>query len=100
MYNILVCDDDKDIVNAIEVYLVNENYHVIKAYDGEQAIKIIDGNEIHLVILDIMMPKLDGLVATVRIRETNNIPIILLSAKSEDTDKIAGLNFGADDYKK
>jgi DNA-binding response OmpR family regulator len=98
MYNILVCDDDKDIVNAIEVYLVNENYHVIKAYDGEQAVKIIDGNEIHLVILDIMMPKLDGLVATVRIRETNNIPIILLSAKSEDTDKIAGLNFGADDY--
>jgi DNA-binding response OmpR family regulator len=98
MYNILVCDDDKDIVSAIEVYLVTENYNVFKSYDGEQALKIIGGNEIHLVILDIMMPKLDGLVATVRIRKTNNIPIILLSAKSEDTDKIAGLNFGADDY--
>jgi DNA-binding response OmpR family regulator len=98
MYSILVCDDDKDIVNAIEVYLVNENYRVFKAYDGEQAIKIMGKNEIHLVILDIMMPKLDGLAATVRIRKTKNIPVILLSAKSEDTDKIAGLNFGADDY--
>ena len=98
MYNILVCDDDKDIVNAIEIYLVNEHYNVLKAYDGEQAVKILDEQEIHLVILDIMMPKLDGMITTVKIRETSNIPIILLSAKSEDTDKIAGLNFGADDY--
>jgi DNA-binding response OmpR family regulator len=98
MINILVCDDDKDIVNAIEIYLRQENYNVFKAYDGIEAVKVIEENDIHLVILDVMMPRLDGLFATVKIRQRHNIPIILLSAKSEDTDKIAGLNFGADDY--
>lgn len=98
MFNILVCDDDKEIVEAISVYLKNENYNVIKAYNGEEALKAIEENEIHLILLDVMMPKLDGLNATIKIRQNSNIPIIILSAKSEDTDKILGLNFGADDY--
>lgn len=96
--NILVCDDDKDIVEAIGIYLENEGYRVYKAYDGEEAIKVLDENEIHLIILDIMMPKMDGIQAAVKIREDKNLPLLMLSAKSEDTDKILGLNMGADDY--
>ena len=98
MFNILVCDDDKSIVDAIEIYLVQEKYNVLKAYDGYEALKILEENEVHLILMDVMMPKMDGLKATIKIRETQNIPIIILSAKSEDTDKILGLNFGADDY--
>lgn len=97
-FNILVCDDEKSIVDAIEIYLKQENYNIIKAYNGEEALQALEENEIHLILLDIMMPKLDGLNATIKIRERLNIPIIILSAKSEDTDKILGLNFGADDY--
>ena len=98
MYNILVCDDDKEIVEAIEIYLAQEGYNVIKAYDGEQAIRALKENDIQLLIIDIMMPKLDGIHATLKIREYSSIPIIILSAKSEDADKILGLNIGADDY--
>ena len=98
MANILVCDDDKEIVDAIEIYLSQDGYKIYKAYDGEQAIQILDTEEIHLLIMDIMMPKLDGIRATLKIREYSSIPIIILSAKSEDTDKILGLNIGADDY--
>ncbi len=98
MYNILVCDDDTAIVNSIEIYLKLEGYNVIKASNGREALKAVAENEIHCVVLDIMMPELDGLNATLRLREKHNIPIILLSAKSEDTDKITGLSFGADDY--
>lgn len=96
--NILVVDDEKEITDAIEIYLTNEGYKVLKAYDGIEALDILNKEDIHLVILDIMMPKLDGIRATVKIREEMNIPIIILSAKSEDTDKILGLNIGADDY--
>ncbi|MBQ8589548.1 MAG: response regulator transcription factor [Firmicutes bacterium] len=96
--NILVCDDDKEIVGAIEIYLKNEGYHVYKAYDGLEALDVVEKEEIHLVLMDIMMPKMDGMRATMRIREEKNIPIIMLSAKSEDYDKITGLNVGADDY--
>jgi len=96
--NILVCDDDREIVDAVEVYLRNEGYQVFKAHTGAGALTIIERKEIHLVIMDIMMPVLDGIRATVRIRESRNIPVIMLSAKSEDTDKILGLNMGADDY--
>ena len=92
MANILVCDDDREIVDAIEIYLSQDGYKIYKAYDGEQALQILDKEDIHLLIMDIMMPKLDG------IREYSSIPIIILSAKSEDTDKILGLNIGADDY--
>ncbi len=95
---ILVCDDDREIVNAIEVYLNNEGYDVLKAYDGMEALQILDREEVHLVLMDIMMPNLDGQRATMKIREEKNIPIIMLSAKSEDYDKITGLNLGADDY--
>ena len=98
MANILVCDDDREIVDAIDIYLKNEGYHVIKAYDGEQAVAILQEEDVHLLIIDIMMPKLDGIRATLKIRETSSIPIIILSAKSEDADKILGLNIGADDY--
>ena len=97
-FNILVCDDEKSIVDAIEIYLKQENYNIIKAYNGEEALQALEENEVHLILLDVMMPKLDGLNATIKIRERLNIPIIILSAKSEDTDKILGLNFGADDY--
>ncbi|WP_027363941.1 response regulator transcription factor [Desulfotruncus alcoholivorax] len=96
--NVLVCDDDTAIVDALEIYLKYENYGVVKAYTGIQALKALSEHKIHLVLLDIMMPDLDGLSTTIKIREEFNIPIIILSAKSEDTDKITGLNFGADDY--
>jgi len=96
--NILVCDDDKEIAGAIEIYLRNEGYQVFKAYDGVQALDIVDNQKIHLIIMDIMMPKMDGVQATMKIREEKNIPIIMLSARSEDYDKITGLNVGADDY--
>lgn len=98
MLQILVCDDDKEIVDAIEIYLVQEGYSVLKAYDGVQALEMLKENEVHLLIIDIMMPKLDGIHATLKIRETSSIPIIMLSAKTEDADKILGLNIGADDY--
>ena len=98
MYNILVVDDDKEIVKAIEIYLERENYQILKAYDGEEALKQLQENEIHLILLDIMMPKKDGIETLTEIRKEKNIPIILLSAKSEDIDKIHGLNKGADDY--
>ena len=96
--NILVCDDDREIVDAIDIYLSNEGYHILKAYDGIQALKAVEENEIQLIIMDIMMPNLDGNRATKKIREEYSIPIIMLSAKSEDVDKILGLNIGADDY--
>ncbi|TYO93934.1 DNA-binding response OmpR family regulator [Desulfallas thermosapovorans DSM 6562] len=95
---VLVCDDDTAIVDALEIYLRQENYEVVKAYTGTQALKVLSEQKIHLVLLDIMMPELDGLLTTIKIREELNVPIIILSAKSEDTDKITGLNFGADDY--
>ena len=98
MTNILVCDDDKEIVDAIEIYLQQEGYQIYKAYDGEQAIKVLKETNIQLLIIDIMMPRLDGIHATLKIREFSSVPIIFLSAKSEDTDKILGLNMGADDY--
>lgn len=98
MANILVCDDDREIVEAIEIYLKNEGYTIYKAYDGEEAIAVLKKEDIHLLIIDIMMPKLDGIHATLKIREYSSIPIIMLSAKSEDMDKILGLNIGADDY--
>lgn len=98
MANILVCDDYREIVDAIEIYLSQDGYKIYKAYDGEQAIQILDKEDIHLLIMDIMMPRLDGIRATLKIREYSSIPIIILSAKSEDTDKILGLNIGADDY--
>lgn len=98
MYNVLVVDDEKEIRDAIEIYLRGENLKVIKAEDGLEALEILESNQIHLIILDIMMPKLDGIKTCMKIRETNNIPIIMLSAKGEDSDKILGLNVGADDY--
>lgn len=98
MYHILVVDDDKEIVGAIEIYLKKEGYNILKAYNGNQALKIIQENEIHLVILDIMMPEKDGIETLEEIRKNKSIPVILLSAKSEDYDKIGGLNSGADDY--
>ena len=98
MYNILVVDDDKEIVESIEIYLRNEGYKVFKAYDGLEALDILTNEEIHLILMDIMMPKLDGIKATIKIRQEKNIPIILVSAKGEDTDKILGLNIGDDDY--
>lgn len=98
MANILVCDDDRAIVDAIEIYLVQEGYQVFKAYDGMEALRILETEEIQLLIMDVMMPRLDGIHATLRVREKYSIPIIILSAKSEDADKILGLNIGADDY--
>ncbi|MFR8103570.1 MAG: response regulator transcription factor [Clostridia bacterium] len=98
MYNILVCDDDKEIVNAIEIYLSKEGYHILKAYDGQEALDIMKKHEIHLLILDIMMPKMSGIDVAKKVREDKAVPIIMLSAKSEDYDKILGLNTGADDY--
>ena len=98
MYNILVCDDDKEIVEAIEIYLSQEGYHILKAYDGIEALEVLEKEEVNLLILDVMMPRLDGIRATLKIREKNSIPIIILSSKSEDADKILGLNIGADDY--
>lgn len=98
MAKILVCDDDKDIVEAIDIYLTQEGYEVLKAYDGDEAIKVLKRNEVNLLIMDVMMPRLDGIRATLKIRENMSLPIIILSAKSEDADKILGLNIGADDY--
>lgn len=98
MAKILVCDDDKEIVEAIDIYLTQEGHEVLKAYDGEEALKVLKEQEVDLLVIDVMMPRLDGIRATLKIREENNIPIIILSAKSEDADKILGLNVGADDY--
>ena len=98
MYNILVVDDDKEIVESIEIFLRAEGFNVYKAYNGLEALDVLVNKEVHLILMDIMMPKLDGIKATIKIREEKNIPIILVSAKSEDTDKIMGLNIGADDY--
>lgn len=97
-FNILVCDDDKEIAGAIEIYLRNEGYCVFKAFNGVEALDIARKQTLHLIIMDVMMPKMDGIQATMKIREEKNIPIIMLSAKSEDYDKITGLNVGADDY--
>lgn len=98
MYHVLVCDDDAAILESVEIYLKAEGYEVLTATNGFEALQVIENNEIHCMILDIMMPRMDGLKATIKIREKYNFPIILLSAKSEDTDKITGLGFGADDY--
>ncbi|MGE5626979.1 MAG: response regulator transcription factor [Solirubrobacterales bacterium] len=97
-YNILVVDDDEEIRNAIEIYLRDQGMNVFKAADGLEALSLLEENEIHLILMDIMMPKMDGIQATINIRKSKNIPIIILSAKSEDTDKVMGLNIGADDY--
>lgn len=98
MYKILVCDDDKEIVDAVEIYLMQEGHTVLKAYDGVQALEILKKEEVQLIILDVMMPRLDGIRTTLKIREESGVPILILSAKSEDADKILGLNIGADDY--
>lgn len=98
MYNILVVDDDKEIVGAIEIYLKKEGYNILKAYNGNEALEKVKENEVHLIILDIMMPEKDGIETLEEIRKNKSIPVILLSAKSEDYDKIGGLNSGADDY--
>ncbi len=98
MYNVLVCDDDKDIVEAISIYLETAGYGVVKAYDGFEALDKLKNEDIHLVIIDIMMPNMDGIMATRKIREISQVPVIFLSAKSEDADKILGLDIGADDY--
>ncbi len=98
MYNILICDDEKDIVNALKIYLYDSDYTLFEAYDGVQALQVIRENDIHLVLMDIMMPEMDGISAMVKIREISNVPVILLTAKSEDSDKILGLTVGADDY--
>lgn len=97
-YHILVVDDDKEIVDSISIFLQNDGYYVIKAYDGMEAMERLNDNEVHLILLDVMLPKMDGIKALLKIREKRNIPVILVSAKSEDTDKIIGLNMGADDY--
>lgn len=98
MVNVLVCDDEKDIVSALKIYLESEGYAVFTAYDGIEALEVLETTEIHLVLLDVMMPRMDGIQTMAKIRETSNVPIILLTAKSEDTDKVLGLNVGADDY--
>lgn len=98
MYNLLICDDEKDIVNALKIYLNDPNYRLFEAFTGKEAVETIEKEDIHLVLLDIMMPEMDGISAMAKIREFSNIPIILLTAKSEDTDKVLGLNVGADDY--
>jgi DNA-binding response OmpR family regulator len=96
--NILVCDDEKDIVEALDIYLSSEGYSVFKAYNGEEALSVMDKEDIQLVLLDVMMPVMDGITAMAKIREKSNVPIIMLTAKSQDTDKVLGLNVGADDY--
>ena len=98
MYNILICDDERDIVNALKIYLNDANYALFEAFDGREALKIVEEQDIHLVLMDIMMPQMDGIEAMVKIRERSNVPVILLTAKSEDADKILGLTVGADDY--
>ena len=98
MYNILICDDERDIVNALKIYLSGPDYDLYEAFNGVEALKVMGEHDIHLVIMDIMMPKMDGITAMAKMRENSNVPIILLTAKSEDTDKVLGLNLGADDY--
>lgn len=98
MYNVLVCDDERDIVAALQIYLESDGYKVFTAFNGKEAIDIVFSNEIHLILMDVMMPVMDGITAMVNLREKSNVPVILLTAKSEDTDKILGLNVGADDY--
>ena len=98
MYNILVCDDERDIVSALTIYLTTGGYQVFPAYSGPEALRVLETEDIHLVLLDVMMPAMDGIAALTRLRESSNVPVILLTAKSEDTDKILGLNAGADDY--
>ncbi len=98
MYNLLICDDDRDIVAALKIYLSGEDYRLFEAYNGEEAIRIVRQNKIHLILMDIMMPKMDGITATAALRKESNVPIILLTAKSESSDKVLGLNIGADDY--
>lgn len=98
MYNILICDDDKDIVNALKIYLNDPSYVLFEAYDGVMALDVIKSNDIHLALMDIMMPNMDGISAMIEIRKLTNLPVILITAKSEDSDKILGLNIGADDY--
>ena len=98
MYNVLICDDDRDIVSALEIYLGSEGYRTLAAFHGKQALEIAQREEVHLILMDVMMPELDGIRTTVKLREESNVPIILLTAKSEDNDKILGLNIGADDY--
>lgn len=98
MANILVCDDERDIVSALQIYLNGEGYHVFTAGNGKEAVDMVEREEVHLVLLDIMMPEMDGITAMAKIREISNVPIILLTAKSEDTDKVLGLTVGADDY--
>lgn len=98
MYNILICDDEKDIVSALKIYLSSENYNIFEANTGKEALQCVKNNDIHLILMDIMMPEMDGIAATAKLREEYNIPVIMLTAKSEDSDKILGLNIGADDY--
>lgn len=98
MYSILICDDEKDIVSALKIYLSAEGYDILTANDGVEALKILENNEVHLVLMDIMMPEMDGISTVVKLRETSNVPVIFLTAKGEDTDKVLGLNLGADDY--
>ena len=98
MYRILVCDDEKDIVSALRIYLTSEGYDVVEAYNGREAVRLVREQEIHLALMDIMMPEMDGISAMVKIREISNLPIIFLTAKGEDTDKVLGLTVGADDY--
>ena len=98
MYNILICDDERDIVSALKIYLSGEDYNLFEAYDGREALEIVRRHDIHLILMDVMMPRLDGIAATARLREESNVPIIMLTAKSESGDKVLGLNVGADDY--
>lgn len=98
MYNILICDDEKDIVSALKIYLRAEGYNTVEAYNGLEALEAVKQNDIHLILMDIMMPEMDGISAMAKLREDSNVPVLLLTAKSEDTDKILGLNVGADDY--
>ena len=98
MYNVLICDDQPDIVNALKIYLTPEGYNLFEAYTGAEALEIVKNNDLHLILLDVMMPVMDGITAMIKLREKSNVPVIMLTAKSEDTDKILGLNIGADDY--
>ncbi len=98
MYNILICDDERDIVSALKIYLASDDYNLYEAYDGLEALEVVENNDIHLILLDIMMPEMDGIQVLTQMRRTKNIPVIFLTAKGEDTDKILGLNLGADDY--
>lgn len=98
MYNILICDDDRDIINALKIYLADSDYNFFEAADGCEALAVMAKEDVHLILMDIMMPQMDGISAMVKIREKSNVPVILLTAKSEDSDKVLGLNVGADDY--